>query len=280
VAGGAAAAHPRHRRGFYITEGNMTPPKFLYKYQAFDDHSLDNLAKSHIWFSKPIHLNDPYDCAVRPPIRPASDADWTQVYMELRSSVKTVSPADADRAYWTNGRPNAQFKDMFLSDWGKNFGAEQDHFRNNHGVACFSEENDNLLMWSHYGCKHTGFCIEFDISCEPFRSAFKVSYSKDIPSANPVDLYLGPDGLGKLMVGTKAYCWAYENEWRILNTEGDAAVKLDPRCITGVYLGLRTKPDDRARAMEVFRGTSVKFYYMVKNETMFMLEARPASMPR
>ncbi len=225
----------------------MTPPAFLYKYQAFDDRSWKNLTKNQIWFSKPIRLNDPYDCAVRPPVRHASDHEWTLVYTCMRSSLAKVSPVEFDQAYWTNCRPNDRFKDMIFSNWGRYVGERQDEFLNNSGVACFSEEDSNLLMWSHYGSKHTGFCIQFDTTYEPFGNALKVRYSQDIPSASPADLYLALDYLGKVMVGTKAKCWEYESEWRILDTKGDKAFDLDPRCIAGVYFGLRIAPEQKAQ---------------------------------
>jgi hypothetical protein len=34
---------------------------FLYKYQPFNNKSLENLMSKCIWFSKPEQLNDPYD---------------------------------------------------------------------------------------------------------------------------------------------------------------------------------------------------------------------------
>lgn len=30
-------------------------------------------------------------------------------------------------------------------------------------MACFSETNADLLMWSHYAQQHKGFCVEYDI---------------------------------------------------------------------------------------------------------------------
>ena len=30
-------------------------------------------------------------------------------------------------------------------------------------MSCFSEDNDNLLMWAHYGDNHRGICVEYDI---------------------------------------------------------------------------------------------------------------------
>lgn len=34
--------------------------------------------------------------------------------------------------------------------------------RNNALISCFSKKYDSILMWSHYGDKHKGVCIEFD----------------------------------------------------------------------------------------------------------------------
>lgn len=31
---------------------------------------------------------------------------------------------------------------------------------NNFAITCFSETPDNILMWSHYADKHSGFCVE------------------------------------------------------------------------------------------------------------------------
>jgi len=38
-----------------------------------------------------------------------------------------------------------------------------DKFIRNSYVTCFSERNDNYLMWSHYSSKHTGICLEFTL---------------------------------------------------------------------------------------------------------------------
>lgn len=43
----------------------------------------------------------------------------------------------------------------------------------NRGVICFSESWKTTLMWSHYGEKHTGMCLGFDV---PETQAAKVTY--------------------------------------------------------------------------------------------------------
>jgi len=41
-------------------------------------------------------------------------------------------------------------------------------FLKNSHVTCFSETNDNLLMWSHYASKHMGICMEFSLEHHGF----------------------------------------------------------------------------------------------------------------
>lgn len=36
-------------------------------------------------------------------------------------------------------------------------------FLENSSTACFSETNNNFLMWSHYASKHSGICLEFTL---------------------------------------------------------------------------------------------------------------------
>lgn len=47
--------------------------------------------------------------------------------------------------------------------------------RNNALISCFSKRYDSILMWSHYGDKHKGICIEFD---RPDKDFLDVKYSK------------------------------------------------------------------------------------------------------
>lgn len=46
--------------------------------------------------------------------------------------------------------------------------------RNNALISCFSKKYNSILMWSHYGDKHKGVCIEFD---RPDKDFLDVKYS-------------------------------------------------------------------------------------------------------
>ena len=60
-------------------------------------------------------------------------------------------------------------------------------FRKREKVCSFSAVNDSLLMWSHYGDNHRGFCIEYDLgtlSAEHFfcKNLYPVFYAKEFYS--------------------------------------------------------------------------------------------------
>lgn len=95
-------------------------------------------------------------------------------------------------------------------------------------VSCFSEENDNILMWSHYASKHTGFVVEYDLSklskkdkCK-LLSLFPVIYSDKRPqlsielmSLHNINKQEYLDTLMSLLL-VKNSGWSYEKEWRII----------------------------------------------------------------
>jgi DUF2971 family protein len=46
------------------------------------------------------------------------------------------------------------------------FAALQQEFAPDYGVVCFSRDWHNPVLWSHYGEKHKGICLGFDVSDE------------------------------------------------------------------------------------------------------------------
>lgn len=83
------------------------------------------------------------------------------------------------------------------------------------GVLCFSADWTNPVLWSHYGAKHRGICLGFNLR----RSrAQKVRYKDERLLAQ-----LGEEGepatidkkLQKLLLCTKFRHWHYEEELRV-----------------------------------------------------------------
>ncbi len=122
-------------------------------------------------------------------------------------------------------------------------------------ITCFSEKSDSILMWSHYANKHTGFCVEYDLTKCTSLSAkmllFPVIYTEERatipmslinfedpthPKTTDLDKF-APEFVVSLL--TKSKIWDYENEWRIIEFQSnltDGHLLLSDM-VSKVYLG-------------------------------------------
>jgi hypothetical protein len=94
-----------------------------------------------------------------------------------------------------------------LDDW--NLGVAK-----NYGVLCFSRSWNNILMWSHYGDRHKGICLGFDV---PDTLVSDVRYSSNIGVIG--DLIGGAEtdmtGMADQLSYGKYIGWSYEEEVRV-----------------------------------------------------------------
>lgn len=87
---------------------------------------------------------------------------------------------------------------------------------NGHGVLCFSASWQSTLMWAHYGDKHNGMCLGFEIEEGPHLT--KIDYvSKRLSS--PIDFSKPLGGIDQEMLtkclNVKHSGWKYEKEYRL-----------------------------------------------------------------
>lgn len=118
--------------------------------------------------------------------------------------------------------------EMSNKEFRKAFQAGRDEAAKMAGVICFSREMSNPLMWGHYGDKHKGICLGFDIDDNHIK---EVSY---LPERTPAEIDmekkfggLSEDIVEKLMF-TKYIGWEYENEVRFF-------VPLEEKDPSGLY---------------------------------------------
>lgn len=75
------------------------------------------------------------------------------------------------------------------------------------GLICFSKRWHNPVLWSHYGDKHRGICLGFDVDD---RGVKPVAYLNDRPR-----LVLPPTFEdSRQLLFSKFVDWQYEEEWR------------------------------------------------------------------
>lgn len=99
-----------------------------------------------------------------------------------------------DNAY--NRRAFAYFREQAHRTWG---------------MLCFSQEWSDPVLWSHYGDKHRGMAIGFDI---PDKYATRVEYSADRVICRRTSDGFPIEAIAKNHV-TKFKHWAYEQEVRM-----------------------------------------------------------------
>lgn len=80
------------------------------------------------------------------------------------------------------------------------------------GLLCFSEDWTDPVLWAHYGDRHRGICLGFDIEEGLAR---KVIYQKDRLKDEDAATKNEAEILDALLY-TKFESWRYEQEWRLL----------------------------------------------------------------
>lgn len=92
---------------------------------------------------------------------------------------------------------------------------------NRYGMLCFSSDWENPLLWSHYGDKHRGMVLGFDVNDDKLEP---VKYFRERPALPDIDLEIA-----RQLLFTKYQDWQYEAEHRIFTDLKDR----DPE--TGLY---------------------------------------------
>lgn len=159
-------------------------------------------------------------------------------------------------------------------------------------LSLVKDRRQDLLMWAHYAENHKGCVLEFDSTHEWFTTKHgsnrhellgvlhEVRYSPTRPQVSLLDL-------GKKDLLTKAECWGYENEWRILlnlrdcttQTHGEKEVNglfLVPReALTSVYLGVNIDPKDQEQFLDLLPpGDRVELFQFRQDEQDYALVAQ------
>jgi hypothetical protein len=85
-------------------------------------------------------------------------------------------------------------------------------FSNENGLHCFSSDWTDPVLWSHYGAKHRGICLGFNVAEHLLRH---VRYETDRLIVNVAGGSIS-NKLADQILETKFESWGYEDEWRVL----------------------------------------------------------------
>ena len=216
----------------------------LYHYETFCPEWLEGTLRSQmIHCSNPAKLNDPWD---------------GKVSFDYRLMLSDPVEREKMLAFFRSALPpetlNGPLRPVY-----------EDHIRKNDDVLikaveqasdlltkqlqqrriyCLTPHPLSTLMWSHYGGGHTGICLEFHVGNQLFLRALGVKYSEQYPVYVLTKMNT-PRVLDVLL--TKAKCWEYEEEYRLIasarHADGQSLklfgdfLKLPPRSLLSVIVG-------------------------------------------
>ncbi len=268
----------------------------LYKYLKYE--RKDILKMGLIRFTQPKYFNDPFEALpnVENIFSPEFVSDIIQVLSDknqLDTFTKKLNNQDIKKIFQelnlTFHKGNSKEKELIINrllgntedDLSKSM---QSFWDDQIGILSFSEENDNLTMWSHYANEHTGFVIGFnptknitDIKTQFIRLK-KIHYSCIRPSLSLFELEQSKDERIKQWLNafllTKSKGWSYENEWRQINylkyatktiENSEHPIKLfkyNIDSIESIYLGCRMSPENKKEIVDLVKNLNIKIYEM------------------
>lgn len=183
----------------------------LYTYCKINDNTIDGILNNYLWFTKPKDFNDPYDC---------------YPYHEIGLSETDIQDYRNSCIDWLKSNNEIV---LFDKNPRQYIIKSLDNIINNIGVKCFSEVDNEMLMWGHYADSHRGMCLEFDCNLDKTffsgtqnleNALYKVEYCDDIPKFD----FTQPTKFGNDLeirrshhaIALKSSKWADEKEIRLV----------------------------------------------------------------
>lgn len=271
----------------------MKQPEKVYRYQTFNDLSLNALIFDQLYFSDPGSFNDPLDC--QPSV--VTDSNLTELRTVLTIQIQKRLKAEnlsslkqakimgsrADEHAGKTAQQTAQNKLNELAYYATNpdyeVGIEEAEIfllryeiqaellkQYDRGICCFSSEQDNPLLWSHYADQHRGICAGYSLERNPKPNLLKVEYGGDrevrtssIAKAVIDNNLAHQEKLDRDILLRKALPWKYENEWRLLGNRGlqDSDLSLEEitfglRCPTSVIHAVVSALNGRSKPINFY----------------------------
>lgn len=206
-----------------------------------------------IKFSSAYDLNDPFELKFNLKIDPNADGQKEEFFKNFPD--KKLE----DFEKWQN-----QLTDQFI--WY----IEQEQRSGLSQIitlTCFTESNQNNLMWSHYTNNHRGICVEysnelFDYfkSLDNFLANGKVEYSDEPPT---IDNLESLESKAMKMLFNKQSEWSYEKEHRVILQSKNKTdfIPIDSKYIKAVFIGSKCDTTLSEKIIEICKRNGIKQYH-------------------
>jgi hypothetical protein len=217
-----------------------TLPSVLFRYCPATLQTVANIKEQCLFFGGVDSFNDPFECAllsVDAKADPGALRLLREHYADLQAIPESVRSAVREME-------DEAFAAMMTKTAKESVSIAKRNFIERRGVVCFSERNENLLMWSHYASGGAGLCLEFDTAHEMFRSAFKVQYSEKPLQLDALSVVTSSICTKTAFWIEEMYCtkpsdWSYEREWRVIHQIRGTKFTYPQQMLKSVYFGPR-----------------------------------------
>lgn len=275
----------------------------LYKYRSTSKYSLEGLINNELFFATHEQFNDPFEFG-----NPAADLVKynKNARVKLRELFDQKELSRKDFLYLNNLVAKPSNEDLI--ERRNTLKRIREDIRKI-GITCLSEVENNILMWSHYGEDHRGFCIEFcDLENKILSpcDVIDVNYINEFEDLNNpeilIDFYIimfcdnkhlprkeweakykelagqiskhEENHLARATIGNKYIDWAYEKEVRLVS-KLNGPNKYEPSSIESIIFGLRMPESDKKTIMNICDCDDkrhIRFKQAIKQESSYGLK--------
>lgn len=230
----------------------------LYKYSKIDDYTLENLNKNQLYVNSVNNFNDPYEFIFKYEVR---DSLWIDFLKLIFEDSYTEIPSDVNKDDIMRGITNHYFAQL----------------HDGIGAVCFTENENDDLLWAHYGDCHRGICVEFDNNLLPFSKCEKIEYVNEIYTIIIDDIAYYRDRIpiihGKSLI-RKNTIWSYEKEWRLI-LEAKMLLDYQPTAIRSITFGFFCKSEDKLRIIKATSHLNVQYYDVARSKDRYRIVKQP-----
>lgn len=250
---------------------NHNYPKTLYKYRSWsNNYHRKILTDNELYLASPSDFNDPFDCRI-PNNYGLLDND-EKIIEYVEGVIRRQYNAIVTRGYNPEDEKNRMINDLKSNLEGVQsrdnafvFSMQDKHF----GVLSLSARYDSILMWSHYGDFHKGFCLGFNEEKLRLSGLFgkggMVSYTEEFPEIDPRDTRKMEKSF--IQTHNKAKDWFYEEEYRLTKlffpdepSNKDRIVVFPDDFIEEVILGIKINNHHKEQIIELARSKGIPVY--------------------
>ncbi len=234
-----------------------TTQQYIYKYMPINEFSIRSLINNELFFNHPDNFNDPFDCTCKFYRGEEKDAIFIRGYIDGYDKC-----LDNEESTFSKG------------------------FKNSVGISCFTEKENDFLMWSHYANGHRGICLKFDWKRDPsFFQGFKVNYSNEIPTVGHFMNKEFDSEAARATILTKLEPWAYEAEIRAIITDpksDDRLKKFAPNSLVEIIFGEKISNDDKTLIKNIInqhgKYKNLKFSQAEFNRETSQVDIKPVAL--